>query len=143
MTDFVPETPAYQQPCPKCGSADISGLFITAYTPTDLQRLTPAIHQDPRLEPVRADCWSTVITARTDCLLHHCQWCGYDWLTDCPPAPSHPYEKVLKDLYDWLYWDDENGCYDEDREWESACDFIEYAADLLRQINFRPKEPDV
>ena len=144
--NFIPETPPCRQPCPQCGSDDISGLYLAASTPTDLQRSAPSLAGSPLLEYAKENVWwtsaLTIVSARVPCLLHHCSWCGYDWLTEAHPT-AHPHTRVLKDLYGWLFWDEERGCYDEEREWESASDFIEYAADLLRRINFRPEDSDV
>ncbi len=48
-------------------------------------------------------------------------------------------EQVLHVIYDLLYFDPETEEYDEDKEWDSAADYVEKIADEITSLMGKPK----
>jgi len=48
-------------------------------------------------------------------------------------------EPVLQSIYDVFYYDSDQGYFDPDKEWDSACDFLEMVADSFSALYPPPK----
>jgi hypothetical protein len=48
-------------------------------------------------------------------------------------------ERVLHAIYDMLYFDPDGEVYDSDKEWDSACDYLERIAEEMTQLMGKPK----
>ncbi len=48
-------------------------------------------------------------------------------------------EPVLHHIYDVFYFDSDQGCFDPDKEWDSACDFLEMVAGSFSALYPPPK----
>ena len=48
-------------------------------------------------------------------------------------------EPILHNMFDILYYDSDQGCFDPDKEWDSACDFLGMFADCVGDLYPSPK----
>lgn len=48
-------------------------------------------------------------------------------------------EPVLQRIYDVLYFDPDRNCFDSDKEWDSAADFLEMVASQMLSLYGYPK----
>ncbi len=48
-------------------------------------------------------------------------------------------EPVLHHIYDVFYFDSDQSCFDPDKEWDSACDFLEMVSDSFSALYPPPK----
>lgn len=48
-------------------------------------------------------------------------------------------EPILQRIFDVLYFDSDKNCFDPNKEWDSACDFIEMVADQMTLLYGKPK----
>lgn len=48
-------------------------------------------------------------------------------------------QPVVRAIYDELYWDVANNCYNPDKEWGSASEFMEFVAHQILKIMDKPK----